>query len=156
MRRFSTALLATASATCVFAIGARGSEATEDSSPIWIYCQSEASGSTPAQYFGYFIFDQKRETFKEYDVVEKTVMDVHATIEEDSISWVKTDDGVVGPQQLHTEQHYSIDRRSLAAVERRELHVTALREGVQNGTTVETFYGQCKRIAKLPIRNRQL
>jgi hypothetical protein len=156
MSRFSTALLATASAMCVFAIGARGGETTEDSSPIWIYCQSEASGSTPAQYFGYFIFDRKQKTFKEYDAMEETVTDVHATIEEDSISWVKTSDDVIGPQQMQVEQRYSIDRRSLAAVERRELRITALREGVQTGTTVETFYGQCKKIAKLPIKNRQL
>jgi len=158
LTRPRTAVVVTATASCLIAVAARGSYASEDSSPIWIYCQSEASGSKPAQVFGYFIFDQKRESFKEYDLVERTVTNVHATIEDDSISWVKTFEAViVGPQQMHTEERYSIDRRSLAAVERRETSWTALSEGVPKaGTIVDTYYGRCKKIANLPIRSRQL
>jgi hypothetical protein len=103
--------------------------AAEDSPPIWLICQSDATATAPAQFFGYYIFDPKRMTFKEYDVIAQTVTDMHASIGDDAIDWVKTEDGVIGPQQMHTEQHYTLDRRSLAAVERRELRLTALREG---------------------------
>ena len=130
----------------------------EKQSWIWLQCLGHPTKDSNARYFGYFVFDKIRNTLRKYDEGDEgalTVTDLHAQVAEDTITWSTAFSLEKDNQKVDFESKLTINRRSLAILEKEVVRVTTLPRGTVDAVT-HYYQGQCKKAPSRPILDRQL